>query len=361
MGRLAEQWRLSDVSRSERLTDMVAPSYSRDRDSEGGWHFDVLMGLQRGATGSRSISRDISNGRGQDMGGLRLGRGALGAALALAIGAVSVLPALAAATTVVVHPGDMRGWFFYNDGSDSDGPERIDNSLGTFVEGPGNPPAGTGSAKISVTADQRRNLATYQFSGMKLADIQVLQYSTFNPSAGNGGPPDRAGYLQFNVDFNGTDTWQRRLVFLPKDNGTILQDTWQPWDGVRGGAALWRYSGPTWPNTAMSGSTPRIWSDILASYPGVRIRVTDSWLGIRVGEPYANGYTENLDAFRFGIGGNVTTFDFEATAPVPADKDQCKGGGWQTFKRTDGSPMFKNQGDCVSFVATGGKNKPNGR
>ena len=35
---------------------------------------------------------------------------------------------------------------------------------------------------------------------------------------------------------------------------------------------------------------------------------------------------------------------------LPTDKDQCKQGGWQTFG------IFKNQGDCVSFVATGGKN-----
>jgi hypothetical protein len=36
----------------------------------------------------------------------------------------------------------------------------------------------------------------------------------------------------------------------------------------------------------------------------------------------------------------------------PTSKDQCKDGGWQTFG------VFKNQGDCVSFVATGGKNPP---
>lgn len=33
-------------------------------------------------------------------------------------------------------------------------------------------------------------------------------------------------------------------------------------------------------------------------------------------------------------------------------KDQCKDGGWQTMGG------FKNQGDCVSFFATGGKNQP---
>jgi hypothetical protein len=37
---------------------------------------------------------------------------------------------------------------------------------------------------------------------------------------------------------------------------------------------------------------------------------------------------------------------------LPTSKDQCKNGGWQTFG------VFKNQGDCVSFVATRGRNPP---
>jgi hypothetical protein len=40
----------------------------------------------------------------------------------------------------------------------------------------------------------------------------------------------------------------------------------------------------------------------------------------------------------------------------PTDKDQCKNGGWMKFN----NPAFKNQGDCVSFVATGGRNPGNG-
>jgi len=39
---------------------------------------------------------------------------------------------------------------------------------------------------------------------------------------------------------------------------------------------------------------------------------------------------------------------------VPTTKDECKEDGWQAFG------IFKNQGDCVSFVATNGKNPPNG-
>jgi 6-phosphogluconolactonase len=37
---------------------------------------------------------------------------------------------------------------------------------------------------------------------------------------------------------------------------------------------------------------------------------------------------------------------------APTTKEQCKNGGWRNF------PQFKNQGDCVSFVATNGKNQP---
>jgi hypothetical protein len=37
---------------------------------------------------------------------------------------------------------------------------------------------------------------------------------------------------------------------------------------------------------------------------------------------------------------------------LPISKDQCKNAGWRAFG------VFKNQGDCVSFVATGGKNPP---
>jgi choice-of-anchor C domain-containing protein len=40
---------------------------------------------------------------------------------------------------------------------------------------------------------------------------------------------------------------------------------------------------------------------------------------------------------------------------IAATKNDCKQGGWQTMLDTSGN-QFKNQGDCVSFFATGGKN-----
>ena len=57
-----------------------------------------------------------------------------------------------------------------------------------------------------------------------------------------------------------------------------------------------------------------------------------------------------------GFGGPVSQGDITVVEapPLPTSKDQCKNGGWRDFG------VFKNQGDCVSFVATGGKNQPAG-
>ena len=47
--------------------------------------------------------------------------------------------------------------------------------------------------------------------------------------------------------------------------------------------------------------------------------------------------------------GAITVVDASTSAD---GTDECKNGGWRAFG------VFKNQGDCVSFVATGGKNPP---
>ena len=62
----------------------------------------------------------------------------------------------------------------------------------------------------------------------------------------------------------------------------------------------------------------------------------------------------------FGSAWPATTYDdmivefTDPEPPLPTTKDQCKKGGWKDFG------VFKNQGDCVSFVASEGKNQPDG-
>ena len=40
------------------------------------------------------------------------------------------------------------------------------------------------------------------------------------------------------------------------------------------------------------------------------------------------------------------------TSDVPTTVEECKKDGWEAYL------VFKNQGDCVSFIATEGKNPP---
>jgi hypothetical protein len=49
--------------------------------------------------------------------------------------------------------------------------------------------------------------------------------------------------------------------------------------------------------------------------------------------------------------GAITVVD---ARPLPIAKHECLNGGWKAYG------IFKNQGDCVSFVATQGKNPPTG-
>jgi hypothetical protein len=71
---------------------------------------------------------------------------------------------------------------------------------------------------------------------------------------------------------------------------------------------------------------------------------------------YTDGGAGGVGIFRedtnWAPNGTVA-FQITASAPLvgpPTSKDQCKGDGWKTFN----NPSFKNQGDCVSYVATGG-------
>ncbi len=60
---------------------------------------------------------------------------------------------------------------------------------------------------------------------------------------------------------------------------------------------------------------------------------------------------DDCSPFSGGVIGTVITGDIVVVdvPPVPTSKDQCKNGDWRNYAG------FKNQGACVSFVATGDK------
>lgn len=213
-------------------------------------------------------------------------------------------------TTTVVKASDLTtpiggGWLFYDDNTDAY--NNTPGVLGSFVAGPAGQPLGNGSAQVVIPAGGRTALATYQFAGTPLANITQLKFSAYNsPSAVPGSPV----YLNFNVDFNLSDAWQNRLVFVPTG---VVANTWQEFDAIQGGAAMWTYSKPGFwpaPNGAVPNTTPLSWNQILNDYPNVRIRVSDPHLGVRVGHP-GPAQTANIDKFVFGTSTAIKIFDFD--------------------------------------------------
>lgn len=272
--------------------------------------------------------------------------------------ATLVVAGVALAATVVVHPGNMDGWA-------EDSTPLADVA---FVNGPGTPPLGTGSAQFSVDASGATDaeLRNGLYDGLSLAGITQLEYSTYVQN-NNGG---QAVYIILNVDRDNNGTIDDLLFFEPVyQNGAyatllysapvpnqcganpacVTLNTWQTWDADIGG---W------WSLVDSAGGPPlTTLSSYAAQYPGSVIRnaIGPTKGGVRLvagfGGPADWGnFLGNTDAFTI----NGTTYDFELTPPIvtPPSKDACKEGGWQNFQRADGS-TFKNQGDCIEYVNTG--------
>jgi hypothetical protein len=93
------------------------------------------------------------------------------------------------------------------------------------------------------------------------------------------------------------------------------------------------------------------------AYPGTTVTIPD---------PTLDGPVPGSGAVTFSIAetghfwlskhSDMYSTEYAGTQPpsisLPTNKDQCKKGGWQSFA------VFKNQGDCVSYVSTHGKNPP---
>jgi hypothetical protein len=84
----------------------------------------------------------------------------------------------------------------------------------------------------------------------------------------------------------------------------------------------------------------------------IKLTVVDNGSGPFIDTFATTGATSPLDCVSPLLGGDLIAGDVVVVdaPPLPSTKKQCKHGGWR------GYGVFKNQGDCVSFVATGGKN-----
>jgi hypothetical protein len=188
-----------------------------------------------------------------------------------------------------------------------------------------------------------------------LSDVNTLSYSTRQIS----GPaliadpsyqlPICAGGIVNNACVGFTT-----LVFEPYQHGVITPNDSQSWDDGGSPNAFWSSRNVTVGESScilVGNQGPPTYS--LSSLKSICPDAVVVQYGVNVGSNNP-GYVVNTDAFNF----NGTVYNFEQFS-TPQEKDQCKSGDWMNLTDNNGNP-FKNQGDCVSYVATHGKNQANG-
>lgn len=269
------------------------------------------------------------------------------AAIATAFLAMLLPGAVLAASTVEVNTSDLGSTWSW---------EGLGGGTGEFVTGPGSPPLGIGSFEMTTTVENvdKSTLVTTDFLGDSLIDLSALSYGTYRSGTSTSAPfiaPSINVAIYTNA--SGPGTGFATLVFEPLyayGNDAINDDEWQRWDafepthtGFAGGWWVTRDVGALCAFACYAD-----FATILENAPDATIIS----VGLNVGRGPAS-FIGAVDALSLTMAGETTTYDFE---PLDLDKDGCKQGGWADFH----APLFKNQGDCVSWFASGGRNGADG-
>ncbi len=188
----------------------------------------------------------------------------------------------------------------------------------SFVSGPGTALLGSGSLHITTdSGNAKAQLMNYSYIGTKLADLTALSYSDYRASDSTTNAAQRIG-LNIEVDYAGDGSSYTTLVYEPNyqsgGSGALVSDTWQSWDAIDAGAAVW-WSTKDIPGVCAFNCFVS-WSTILTNNPNAKI---SGELGFNAGSGWAGMADENADNLAVGVSGNTTVYDFE---PTPANNVQ---------------------------------------
>ena len=248
------------------------------------------------------------------------------AAAMLAVAMVVFVPSASAVSTIVVSPSNNQGWIFNGDPSTSTPYEFNENhaSIGQgslYVQPIGSNPADKFiAAKPLNVAATSLNSVSYDFmiaDNGTAASAQQFYLNVYTKLAGS------TAYYNCRFDYVptlGSTTNFTTVTFAAGDTSVNVGD--------RAGDAF------TCPAT-------------LADMPADS---TISFIALNVGDTSTGdvGLGGYLDNVVVTTAGNATTYDFETDPTVLPNKEACKHNGWMTSE----APLFKNQGDCVSYFAT---------
>ncbi|HEV2861859.1 MAG TPA: hypothetical protein VGX48_12700, partial [Pyrinomonadaceae bacterium] len=251
--------------------------------------------------------------------------------------------AYAATTFLTVSPTNLQGWQIRLDASN---PSPTPAPSVTFVLGPGTPPLGNGSVEFRVggNGDNSAELRHPGYAGTALPaptpaapaanELSSLSYSTYAQSGGSGG---QAPYLILHIDNNNDNTTDDLLFFEPVyQNGSyttvdpsitipnqcganpncVTPGQWQTWDALNGG--WWSL------NAATFGPPLTTLRFYRSQNPNARIvNASGPFGGVRIvtggGAGSWDNFVGNADAFRIGVGGNDTVYNFDPnqSSPLP--------------------------------------------
>jgi hypothetical protein len=246
-----------------------------------------------------------------------------------------------AGTQVVVTPSNLQGW--------STADTRPGGAVNYVADNTaqGNPKVGA----LQLTTDtSTTSKAQYMHAtNTALSDVTELSYVT-KQNAASFAQGDASYQLPVclggvsGTTCNGFTT----LVYEPYENGTVSANVWQTWNVANG--QFWSSKTTTGGGdcnvTAGSGGAPfYTLSDLKTACPDAVV----AGFGVNIGSNNPS-YDVEADLVDF----NGTTYNFEPFLAKATDKDACKDGGWQYLSDANGN-AFKNQGLCVSYVASNGK------
>jgi hypothetical protein len=267
--------------------------------------------------------------------------GVIAAAVAVALLPGSVL----AAGNVRVNQTNLGvNWFFDSDTS---------NGTGEFRTGPATPPSGAGSfAMTTPTASDKSTLLTSDWLNHPLSELSAMDYWTYRDGSSTS-PPYVAPSINIAIFTNasGPGTGFATLVFEPLysyGNSAIHDNVWQQWDTLA--PSVTAFPGGWWVTRQVGSICPIACYTTLAGIQAAAPNATIIALGVNVGRGPAS-FIGAVDALSLTMAGETTTYDFEF---LDETKGNCKNDGWQEFH----NPVFKNQGDCVSFFASANRHGP---